>query len=113
MNKEEFEILTGELVKRIQDNLKCKEDKDYATDEDRLFNFHAAAPVLGSAEKACLAYATKHFMSIAKLVGDGGDVPRELALEKLGDMATYMVLMYAIMMEHSPDGQLYIYATID
>lgn len=111
MNREEFEVFTGDILKRIESNLHLKEDKDYATDEDRLFNFHSAAPILGSAEKACLSYATKHFLSIVKLINDGGEVSRELALEKLGDMATYMCLMYAIMMEHSHDGQEWLYCT--
>lgn len=101
MTNEEFEQHKRDMVARIESNLVQKAEGDYATNDDRLYNFHSAAPILGSAEKACLAYATKHFMSIAKLVNDGNQVDKELALEKLGDLATYMVLLYAIMMEHN------------
>lgn len=113
MNNDEFQIYIKDILQRVEDNLVQKADRDYATDEDRLYNFHSAAPILGSAEKACLAYATKHFLSISKLVNEGGEVSRELALEKVGDMATYMVIMYALMMEHSRDGQEYYYCTND
>lgn len=102
MSNDEFNKYAEEFFIRMRDNLKLKGDGDYATGNDRLFNFHSAAPILGSAEKACLAYSTKHFLSIAKLIDDGAAVSRELALEKLGDLATYMVLLYAVMMEKKP-----------
>lgn len=105
MDTETFNGFSKEMLERIASNLKVKATTDYAVETDRLFNFHAAAPLLGSAEQACLAYATKHYMSIAKLVQDGKPVPKELALEKLGDLATYMVLLYAIMMERT-DGDV-------
>lgn len=100
MQTEKLNEYAKEFLGRIESNLKVKGDTDYATSEDRLYNFHSAAPILGSAEMACLSYATKHFLSIAKLVQTGEHPSKELALEKLGDLATYMVLMYALMMEH-------------
>lgn len=105
MENEVFEDLSKQLLNRIQTNLKQKAETDYATDTDRLYNFHSAGAILGSPGKACLAYATKHFLSIAKLVNDGGPIFRELALEKCGDMATYMVLMYALIMEDKVDAE--------
>lgn len=105
MNNEQFDKYRDEMIERINKNLKVKSETDYATDEDRLYNFHSAAPILGSATKACLAYATKHFLSISKLVNDGGKVSKELALEKVGDMATYMVIIYALMMEEANEGK--------
>lgn len=113
MDNDEFQIYTKDILKRVEDNLVQKAGRDYATDEDRLYNFHSAAPILGSAEKACLAYATKHFLSISKLVNEGGEVSRDLALEKLGDMATYMVLLYALMMEGNEDEAKYFACTDD
>lgn len=113
MNNDEFQIYTNDILDRVEDNLVQKADRDYATDEDRLYNFHSAAPILGSAEKACLAYATKHFMSVAKMVNDGKKVTREFALEKLGDMATYMVLLYALMMEGNEDEAKHFACTDD
>ena len=103
MDTENFNRLAEEMLDRISSNLEVKATTDYAVETDRLFNFHAAAPLLGSAEQACLAYATKHYLSIAKLVQDGKPVSKELALEKLGDLATYMVLLYAIMQERAND----------
>lgn len=113
MNSEEFDVYIKDILKRVEDNLVQKADRDYATDEDRLYNFHSAAPILGSAEKACLAYATKHFLSISKLVNEGGKISRALALEKVGDMATYMVILFALMMEDNEKAAYEYHCTND
>lgn len=99
MSPEQFEIFEKEILERAQQNLVSKANRDYGVAEDKLFNFHTAAPILGSAEMACLAYATKHYCSIAKLVQEKKYVSKELALEKVGDMISYMVIMYALMRE--------------
>lgn len=113
MNSEEFTLYAEDFFGRMRQNLDLKATGDYATGEDRLFNFHAAGTILGSPAKACFAYATKHFLSIAKLLDDGKEISRELALEKLGDLATYMVLLYAVLMEDNEKAQEYFYSTND
>lgn len=104
MNTETLNRYVLELTTRCSSNLKTKGDKDYATDEDRLYNFHAAASIMGSAKMACFAYATKHYLSIAKLVKENKIVGKDLALEKVGDMATYMFLLYALLREEEDAG---------
>lgn len=99
MNEEQFHIFEKEILERAQQNLVSKANRDYGVAEDKLFNFHSAAPILGSPELVCLSYATKHFMSIAKYAQEKKTLPKDLALEKVGDMISYMVIMYALMRE--------------
>lgn len=99
MKPEEFEVFEKEILERVRQNLVSKANRDYGVADDKLFNFHSAAPILGSPETVCLSYATKHYMSIAKYVQEKKIVSKELALEKVGDMITYMVIMYALMRE--------------
>lgn len=99
MKPEEFEVYEEEILERARQNLVSKANRDYGVEEDKLFNFHSAAPILGSPETVCLSYATKHFMSIAKYVQEKKTVPKDLALEKVGDMISYMIIMYALMRE--------------
>lgn len=99
MQEEQFHIFEKEILDRAQQNLVSKANRDYGVDEDKLFNFHSAAPILGSPELVCLSYATKHFMSIAKYAQEKKTLPKDLALEKVGDMISYMVIMYALMRE--------------
>ena len=99
MQEEQFHIFEKEILDRAQQNLVSKANRDYGVAEDKLFNFHSAAPILGSPELVCLSYATKHFMSIAKYTQEKKTLPKDLALEKVGDMISYMVIMYALMRE--------------
>lgn len=104
MQEEEFHILEKEILNRAQQNLVSKATRDYGTTTDKLFNFHSAAPILGSPELVCLSYATKHFLSIAKYVQERKTLSQDLALEKIGDMISYMVIMYALMREREAKG---------
>lgn len=104
MDTESLGWYITELTTRCNSNLKVKGDGDYATKEDRLYSFHAAAPILGSGKEACFAYATKHYVSIAKLLKDGRVVNKDLALEKIGDLVTYMYLLYALLREEEDAG---------
>lgn len=99
MKEEQFHIFEKEILERAQQNLVSKANRDYGVAEDKLFNFHSAAPILGSPELVCLSYATKHFMSIAKYTQEKKTLSKDLALEKVGDMISYMVIMYALMRE--------------
>lgn len=99
MREEEFEIYQKEIVDRALQNLVSKANRDYGTNNDKLHNFHTSAPILGSPEIACLCYATKHYMSIAKYVQEKRIIDKDLALEKVGDMISYMIIMYALMRE--------------
>lgn len=99
MQEKDFQVYVDDILERVRENLVSKATRDYAVSGDKLYNFHTAAPILGSAEMACLSYATKHYLSIAKLVQEKKSVSRELALEKIGDLITYMVIMHALMGE--------------
>lgn len=101
MNVEKFNEIFEEQVQRSRETLGFKA-KEYAT-TDRLHNFKVAAEYLGmSPEQACLAFATKHFVSIADMchnVTHGETYDLSVWNEKIGDAINYLFLLRAIVQE--------------
>lgn len=97
MNNNEFEIAIKKHLDTINNNLIVKA-KEYATDGDRLHNFNRAAEVTGeSREKALFGFALKHLVSVMDMIDDvPGKIPTQAKLdEKVGDLGTYIALLYA------------------
>lgn len=98
MNTEKFTIAIEKHIGQINSNLLAKA-KEYASDEDRLHNFNRASGITGECrEKALFGFALKHLVSTMDIIDDinKGKLPTQAILdEKLGDLGTYIALLYA------------------
>ena len=98
MNTENFKEAIEKHLGRINSNLLAKA-KEYATDTDRLHNFNRASGIIGECrEKAIFSFALKHLVSTMDIIDDinKGKLPtQEMLDEKLGDLGTYIALLYA------------------
>ena len=98
MNTEKFKEAISKHIEHINYNLLVKA-KEYASDVDRLHNFNRASSITGECrEKALFGFALKHLVSTMDII-DGineSKVPtQEMLDEKLGDLGTYIALLYA------------------
>lgn len=99
VNETRFRLILDRRFAAISDTLVTKA-REYATDADRLHNFHAAAALLRcTPEQACWAFLAKHLVSIGDMVASGHVQPREKWDEKLGDAINYLLLLEAITWE--------------
>ena len=74
--------------------------KEYATDEDRLHNFKAAAEIQGISPTAALAgMMAKHTVSVYDMIGSGDVYPLDLWEEKIKDSINYLFLLWALLHE--------------
>lgn len=98
MNNENFEKSVSELLSRIEDNLIVKA-REYATGDNRLHNFDRGAAVTGQTrERVLFGFALKHLISVMYIIDDldKGKIPsKHMVDEKVGDLTTYMTLLYA------------------
>jgi hypothetical protein len=99
MDNKEFEDIFDGMVATARATLLSK-SKEYATDEDRLHNFKAAAGALNcSPARANRGMSTKHTISINDMV----DHPEKYTMaqweEKIGDEFNYLILLKAIVWE--------------
>jgi hypothetical protein len=99
---EAFTALLEQRITQMRSVLSTKA-KEYASDADRLHNFKRAAAVLGTTPaKACMAFMTKHFVSVQDIVSAaaiGQATPQAVIDENLGDLCNYVVLLEAILKE--------------
>lgn len=100
MKTNEFDKIVNERIKKIKDILTSKAG-EYASEEDRLFNFKIAAKInrVKPAE-ALWGMASKHLASILKIieeVGNGKKVQKDVSDEKIGDMINYLILLEAVL----------------
>lgn len=102
MNNEEFEKYSKELLEHCW-NLMFSKSKEYAVDQDRLFNFKQPTSLFNTNQaKICLLYDSKHIASMVKIADDidKGILPsKELLMEKVGDYLNYGLLFYANVLE--------------
>lgn len=102
MNAIDFEKNSREIIDRCW-NLLFFKSKEYASDEDRLFNFKQPTTMMNTNQaKVCLWYDMKHIASLAKMAEDvdKGIIPtKELLDEKVGDYINYGLLFYSNMLE--------------
>lgn len=98
MNNENFNEAVVRHLSTIEKNLLNKA-KEYAVDGDRLHNFNRGAEISGKSREAVLfGFALKHLISILDMIDavDKGKIPtQDMLNEKVGDMGTYMALLYA------------------
>lgn len=102
MTQEKFNSFAKNFVKQTTSVLYAK-GKSYALNKnDRLEHFKSAAEYLNTTpQDACLAQATKHFISIRDMVcaNNGIEFSPEQWDEKIGDAINYLVLLRAIVAE--------------
>ena len=98
MKPEEFKKAIDAYVSIIEGNLSNK-GKEYATDVDMLHNFNKGSNITGtSREKVLFGFALKHLISVMDMLDEVeiGELPGQSKMdEKLGDLGTYMALLYA------------------
>ena len=103
MNVAEFDLILKNRCKSIERVLAAKAG-EYAAAGDRLHNFKAAAKYLrGTPAQACLAFMTKHLVSVADIVEESARAVRFTAAfvdEKLGDSINYLILLEALLLEN-------------
>jgi len=104
MNAEFFdEHVVKNRLFEIERTLGAKAD-EYARG-DRLSNFKKAASLLGcTPERALLGFVTKHIVALADFVNDleaGECQPMSRWTEKTGDIANYMILLEALLVDRA------------
>ena len=98
MKPEEFEKAIENYLRIIKANLLNKA-VEYAPGTDRLANFNKGSNITGEIrEKVLFGFALKHLVSIMDMIEDieKGELPtNNTASEKIGDLGTYMAILYA------------------
>ena len=98
MKPEEFEKAINDYLHIIKANLLNKA-VEYAPGADRLANFNKGSNITGEIrEKVLFGFALKHLVSIMDMIEDieKGELPtNNKASEKIGDLGTYMAILYA------------------
>lgn len=101
MNSQTFETLLDYRLKMAKKILGEKA-KQYASEEDRLQQFKAAARIMGNTQAQALwGMAMKHLVSVQDLVAGRLKPTPNLVDEKIGDMINYLILLDAIFTEES------------
>lgn len=99
MNSEQFEKIFDEVVDNCRSTLLVKAS-EYATDKDRLHNFHKAAALMGGTpEQALWGFLVKHLVSISDMVESSYAFPEAVWEEKIGDALNYLILLRAMVKE--------------
>lgn len=101
MTHEEFMEVLKEQVNRVYSVLDNK-SAEYASDANKLANFHRAAPLLGiSVPQAIASFMAKHTVSIYDMVNSGKPYPMETWDEKITDHINYLILLRAAISENT------------
>ena len=102
MKYTDFNKHTEHILECVK-NILIKKAGEYATDENRLFNFLQPTSLLNTNQaRVCLMYDSKHICSLAKITEDidKGIYPsKELLEEKIQDYLAYGCLLYANILE--------------
>ncbi len=99
MKAEKFETILMDRLAAIEKVLGSKA-KEYAQDNDRLYNFKVAARVNNqSVAQAAWGMATKHLVSVMDLVEGKLEATPEMVDEKCLDLINYIILISAILLE--------------
>ena len=104
MKHEEFNHLLGDILADMRLTLGSKA-REYASNEDRLHNFKAAAKIDNETpERALWGMFKKHLISVVDMLAGidrGFYYSMPSWREKLGDMRNYLVLLEALVMERN------------
>ncbi len=98
-----FNTVVKQRCEKIE-NVLARKAGEYASTDDRLHNFKAAARALGTTPEAALwGMYMKHFVSVQDAVLDPEFKPtKEWIDEKLGDSVNYHILLEGVMIEKLP-----------
>lgn len=96
MNREDFNKVAQYRLRAVEHTL-VRKAGEYATDEDRLHNFHVAAAMTGQTPAQALwGFVVKHIIAVQDIVKSGRLMTPGEIDEKIGDIITYMVLLETI-----------------
>jgi hypothetical protein len=99
--------LFNQIVEKQCEEIKkvlMKKAQEYASDEDRLYNFKAAARVNNTTPLLALwGMATKHLVCVQDLISGKLEIKPETVNEKVGDLINYLILAKALMVEEYQD----------
>lgn len=99
MSSARFEKILNRRLDMIRNILGSKA-KEYASSQDRLWNFRRAAALLGgTAESALIGMLTKHIVSLYDMVDTDKKHPFSMWQEKIGDAINYLILLEALVIE--------------
>lgn len=107
MNTQTFNEIVEKRLDKIRKVL-VKKAAEYSSADDRLHNFKVAARMeepQDSPESALWGMMRKHLVSVLDIVAAtrGGRYPSAaMRDEKIGDAINYLILLEALLIEHSP-----------
>lgn len=98
-NPSDFDQLVERRIEKIRSVL-CKKAKEYASDNDRFYNFRAAARKRNTTPAdALMGMKVKHEVSIDDLITERIEVTEALIDEKIGDNINYFILLEGLLKE--------------
>ena len=99
MNNYNFQKILADRIQKIHDTIASKSN-EYASDEDRLHNFKAAALIERcSPKEALLGMWTKHLVSVIDIIKSKTLPPEKVIDEKIGDAINYLFLLEILLIE--------------
>lgn len=99
MKTEQFNQIVEQQCETIKKVL-MKKAKEYASDDDRLYNFKAAARINNTTPLLALwGMATKHLVCVQDLITGKLKITPGVVDEKIGDLINYLILAKAEMIE--------------
>lgn len=99
MNSTDFHKVFEYRMKMVENTL-FKKAAEYAMEDDRLHNFHAAGAMKGETPAQALwGFVVKHIISVQDIVKSGRAMTPAEVDEKIGDIITYMILLEAVYMD--------------
>jgi hypothetical protein len=102
MTHDEFQKLLERRINLTRKVLSAK-SREYASADDKLWNFKRGGEVLGKNQiEVLVGYMTKHLVSVidlAKLAVLGQKPTAETLDEKIGDLVNYLILLEACITE--------------
>lgn len=106
MNHKRFDQIVEERLARCREVL-CAKGEEYSRNNDRLWNFKAAARHLDTTTgKALLGMKVKHDVSLSDMIDDidsGCIFSRGYVSEKIGDSINYLLLLEGLIEEARDD----------
>ena len=114
MTREEFRKVADEFLSEMEKKLGVKRE-EYADDRDALINFKRGSRIFFNEPRTPIQvafdYAKKHLVSVIQFVEDSSKEdkeffnrwPKEKVMEKLTDLANYLLLMYALYVERGEE----------
>lgn len=102
MKHEEFLQILQRRIDLCRKTLAAK-SKEYASEDDKLYNFKRGAAVLNKNQiEVLVGYMTKHLISVmdtARMATVGIHPSVEVVDEKIGDLINYLILLEATITE--------------